>query len=104
MTEVIRVANAGGVQATNKAKRSKGKLTAKSTESQVLLPENEKRVGAYVFNPSSKEVWLALGETATKEEGIWLKKEAGSVFIQGYTGPVAVITTSEEGSVSYVEI
>lgn len=104
MTTTQRTGNsAGNVIAKSNAKTSKGKLTVKGT-TQVLCLENEARIGVYVSNPSGKEVWLALGESATKEEGIWLKKEVGSVFIQGYTGPISCITTAEEGSIVFAEI
>lgn len=88
---------------TAEARTSKGKLTAKSTN-QTLVTANEARIGLYVFNPSSKEVWLALGETAAKEEGIWLKKEVGSVYIPDYTGIVACITTEGEGAITFAEV
>lgn len=82
----------------------KGKLTAKAT-SQVLCKAWSGRSALYVCNPSAKEVWLALGETAAKEEGIWLKKETATpVVITGYTGPVSCITTAEEGSITFAEI
>lgn len=96
--------SSGNIVSSNVAKAPKGKLTAKSTESQALVLANEARIGLYVFNPSAKEVWLALGTTAVAEEGIWLKKESGQVFIQGYKGQVSVITTAEEGSVTFAEI
>lgn len=82
----------------------KGKFTAKAT-SQVLSKAWGARSALYVSNPSAKEVWLALGETAVKEEGIWLKKETATpVVITGYTGPVSCITTAEEGSITFAEI
>jgi hypothetical protein len=96
----------GGVNfaSSDEATASKGKFTAKST-SQTLIAANDARIGLIVQNPSSKEVWLALGSTATKEEGIWLKKETATpVVITGYTGPVSCITTAEEGSIVYAEI
>lgn len=94
--------NLGG-RTTNIAKNPKGKFTAKAT-SQVLVTENGSRAALYICNPSDKEVWIALGETAAKEEGIWLKKETTTpIAIVGYTGPVSVITTSEEGSITYAE-
>ena len=86
------------------AKNAKGKKTAKAT-SEVLVPENENRIALYVSNPTAKEVWICLGETATKEEGIWLKKESSLPFpIIGYTGPVSCITTAEEGSITFSEV
>lgn len=80
------------------------KFTAKAT-SQVLLTENKDRVAIYLSNPSAKEVWVNLGGTAVKEEGIWLKKESVLPFpIIGYLGPVSVITTAEEGSIVVCEV
>lgn len=91
-----------GGRTTSTANASKGKLKAKET-TQTLVAANGGRVELYVCNPSAKEVWLALGETAAKEEGIWLKKESGCVVISGYTGIVTCITTSGEGEITYSE-
>lgn len=86
------------------AKTAKGKFTVKAT-SQTLVNANEDRVGIYVDNPSSKEVWLCLGtEAAVKEEGLWLKKEVGSKYIQGYSGAITCITSEGEGSIVFAEI
>lgn len=90
------------------ARTPKGKVTAKAT-SGTLVAENRNRKALYVCNPSAKEVWLALGATAVKEEGIWLKKESGLIVIpgagsEGYTGEVALITTEGEGTVTFTEI
>lgn len=87
---------------TDTARASKGKLTAKAT-TQTLVEAHADRVALYVCNPSAKEVWLALGATAVAKEGIWLKKESGSVVIEGYTGVVSCITTEGEGEISYSE-
>ncbi len=84
---------------STEAKRPAGKLTAKAT-SQVLVLDNPNRVGLYVDNPSTSEVWLALGETAEAGAGLWLKKEVGSKFITGYSGPISIITTSGESNVA----
>lgn len=81
----------------------KGKVTAKA-ESKTLLKAWEGRAALWVFNPSAKEVWLALGPTAAKEEGIWLKKESGAVYIEGYRGEVSCVTTEGEGTVTYSEL
>jgi len=88
---------------SSEAKNPKGKKEAKAT-SQELLTTNGNRIGVYVFNPSANEVWLALGTTAVAGEGIWLKKESGAVFIQGYNGVISCITTSGEGNISFSEI
>lgn len=85
------------------ANKSKGKVTAKAT-SGTLAAANPYRVALYVSNPSSKEVWLALGATATKEEGIWLKKESGSTTLLNYTGIVTCVTTEGEGTITYAEV
>lgn len=85
------------------AHASKGKVTAKAT-SGTLVAAWPNRVALYVYNPSSKEVWLALGATAAKEEGIWLKKEGGSAVIEGYTGIVTLVTTEGEGTVTFAEV
>lgn len=87
----------------NTAKAGKGKKTVKA-ESQVLVEENNHRIEIYVCNPSSKEVWLAFGETAVKEEGLWLKKEGGSVVIPGWLGSITCVTTEGEGSITFAEI
>lgn len=94
---------AGGRTKSTTAKNSGGKLTAKAT-SQTLAAANPGRYELYVCNPSTKEVWLALGETATKEQGIWLRKESGSVVISGYTGIVSAVTSEGEGLVTFAEI
>lgn len=95
----------GGVNfvSSDEAASPKGKATAKAT-SQVLAAANGSRVALVVCNPSSKEVWLALGATAVKEEGIWLKKESGAIVIDFYTGPVSCITTEGEGTVTFSEV
>jgi hypothetical protein len=85
------------------AKTPKGKITAKA-ESQVLAKVYADRFALYVCNPSTKSVWLALGETAAKEEGIFLAKETGTTVIEGYTGVVSVVTTEGEGVVTFSEI
>lgn len=95
--------NPNALAQSNVATAGKGKKAVKET-SATLVTENLHRVELYVCNPSSKEVWLALGEAATKEEGIWLKKEGGSVVIPGWLGLVACITTEGEGSITYTEI
>jgi hypothetical protein len=86
-----------------KAKTPKGAITAKA-ESQTLAAANPSRRALVVMNPSAKEVWLALGSEAKKSEGIWLKKEAGSVVIDYYTGVVSCVTTEGEGTVVFSEV
>lgn len=103
MTEVTSQGSSGNIVATDTAKNPKGKLKAKASN-QTLLAANPGRVGFIVCNFSANEVWLALGTTAAAEEGIWLKKESGVIFIPGYKGIVSCITTSGEGNISYTEI
>lgn len=85
------------------ANKPKGKVTAKES-SGTLAAANPYRVELSVSNPSTKDVWLALGPAAGKEEGIWLKKESGTVTILNYTGEVTCITTEGEGTIAYVEV
>ena len=89
--------------ALSAAHTPKGKVTAKAT-SGTLSKAFDGRSALFVSNPSSKEVWLALGPTATKEEGIWLKKESGTTVIEGYRGEVSLVTTEGEGTVTYSEV
>jgi hypothetical protein len=90
----------GSSEATN----AKGVKEAKAT-TQVLLAENGNRVAVFLSNPSSKEVWVSLGPTAAKEEGIWLKKETTLPYpIIGYNGVISFITTEGEGKVTFSEI
>jgi hypothetical protein len=98
-----RTTGSGAFSKTSEATTPKGKKTAKET-SQQLLAANPARVEFTVSNPSSKEVWLSLGETATKEEGIWLKKEGGAYTNTSYTGRVDIVTTEGEGVVAFSEV
>lgn len=93
-----------GGQTSTVAKNGGIKFTAKAT-TQVLLEENKARIAIFLANPSAKEVWVTLGATATKEQGIWLKKESVLPFpIVGYLGVVSCITTAEEGSIVVSEV
>jgi hypothetical protein len=89
--------------ASSIAKTPKGKKTVKA-ESQTLVAANDARLTLTVQNPSDKEVWLAKGPTAGKEEGVWLKKEGGSIVIDDYTGIVSCITSEGEGSICFSEV
>ena len=80
-----------------------GQKTAKS-ESATLVAANPNRVALTVQNPSAKEVWLGLGETAVKEKGIWLKKEGGAIVIDWWLGSVTCVTTESEGVITYTEV
>lgn len=95
----------GGVnfETSDEATTPKGKKLVKA-ESQTLVAANDARVALVVCNPSTKEVWLALGASATKEEGTWLKKEGGAIVIDFYTGPVSCVTTEGEGVITFSEV
>lgn len=80
-----------------------GSITAKVTTQEISVV-NQARTEIYICNPSSKEVWIALGPTAVKEKGIWLKKEGGSAVITGYLGAISLITSEGEGLVTYAEV
>ena len=89
------------------AKTPKGKVKVKSAESTALIAAYPDRQAFYVSNPGAKDVWLALGPTAVKEEGILVKKELGGaqpIVIQGYTGEVAAIATESEIEVAFAEV
>lgn len=92
-----------GGTSSDSAKASKGKLKTKN-ESKELVAENGARIALFVGNPGATDVYLALGATAVSGEGIWLKKEAGAVVIQGYTGKVTAIASSGEPEITYAEI
>lgn len=86
------------------ANASKGAVKAKSTESQTLVEANPGRVALYVTNDGEKTVYLALGATAVKSEGIALVKEGPPLRIPDYTGKVTVITGEGESVVVYSEV
>jgi hypothetical protein len=89
------------------AKTAAGKVKIKSAESTPLVKSYPDRAALYVSNPGAKDVWLALGPTAVKEEGILVKKELGGsqpILIQGYTGEVAGIATESEIEVAFAEL
>jgi hypothetical protein len=85
------------------ARVSKGKLTAK-TESKELGKANNDRIALLVTNGGAKDAWLALGEAAVAEEGIYLKKEGGAWENVVYTGPIFAITKEGETNLSYSEV
>lgn len=90
------------------ARSPRGKVTAKAT-SQTLVKANGNRKCVYITNASAKDVWLAFGSEAKKEEGIYLKAEGGSAVItgsgnEGYTGEISVVTTEGEGLVTFAEV
>lgn len=88
---------------TNEAKTPKSKVTAK-TENQTLAADNENRIELIVSNVGTKDAFLACGATAAADEGVYLKKEGGSVIIVGYTGVVACITKEGESVLSFSEV
>jgi hypothetical protein len=85
------------------AKTPKAKATAEAT-SQTLLEVNGDRVEFTVANPGGQDVWVALGPEAVKEEGVWLKKEAGVYTNTTYTGIVSFCTTESTSLVTFVEV
>jgi hypothetical protein len=85
------------------AKTPKGKITAKA-ESQVIAEFNEPRVALIITNTGAKDVWIALGSTATAEEGIKLTEKTGTLVIDNYSGPVSVVTKESESLVTFAEI
>jgi hypothetical protein len=88
---------------SDKATKGKGSLKAKNT-SQKLVDANPNRVGLYVYNTGSSPVYLALGEAAAAEEGIFLPKESGDEKITNFSGAVYAITKEGESLLTYVEI
>jgi hypothetical protein len=90
-------------EGSNKAVKGKGSLKAKNT-SQKLVDENANRVGLYVYNTGFSPVYLALGEAATAEEGIYLPKEGGDEKITNFSGAIYAITKEGESLLTYVEI
>jgi hypothetical protein len=101
MAQRTRQADKFGASGT--AKDGKGAVKAK-TESQTLVEANPGRVALYVTNDGEKTVYLALGEAATKNEGIRLNAEGGAVVIDNFTGKVTVVTAAGESVVTFSEI
>lgn len=87
---------------TNEAANPKGKKTA-TTSSAKLVGANESRVALVVCNDGTNAVYLALGGTATKEEGIRLNKEGGTHIIDYYWGEVTCVTATGESNVCWAE-
>lgn len=85
------------------AKDPSGAVKAK-TESQTLIAANRDRVCAYITNDGEKTVYLGLGATAVKNEGIALAKGSAPFKLEGYTGVVSVVTASEESVVAFSEV
>jgi hypothetical protein len=85
------------------AKTPKGKVEA-GTASKALIPGNASRSYAVITNGGAKDVWIAYGETAAAEEGIYLKKEGGGHVVESYSGPLSVITKEGTSIVSFIEV
>jgi hypothetical protein len=85
------------------AAHPKGKATI-GTASAELLGANRKRLAAYITNRGANRVWLALGETAAKEEGILLNPEGGAAVIDDYTGAIAAIAEGAGNLVTFSEV
>lgn len=81
----------------------KSAVTAKET-SATLVAENRERVAVYITNDGEKAVYLALGSSATKNQGIRLNEKGGAIVIDAYTGPISVVTASGESVVTFAEV
>jgi hypothetical protein len=84
-------------------KTAAGFVKAK-TESQTLIAANEARIAAYITNDGEKTVYLALGATAVKNEGIRLLKGDPPLCIASYGGAISVVTAEGESIVAFSEI
>lgn len=87
----------------DEAKNPAGAVTAK-TESKTLAAANLNRIALYVTNDGAQPVYLALGATATKNKGVRLNKEGGSVVLDEYRGIVTVVTAEGESVVCITEV
>jgi hypothetical protein len=85
------------------AAQPKGKASI-GTSSSELLASNRKRIAAYITNRGASRVWLALGASAAKEEGILLNPEGGSAVIDNYTGQIAAIAEGASNLVTFSEV
>lgn len=74
------------------------------TKSQTLVADNPERVTLYVTNDGANVVYLALGPTAVKNEGIRLNANGGSFTDQNYKGVVSVVTAEGESVVTFAEV
>lgn len=88
---------------SGEAKNGKGAVKAK-TASQTLAEANPGRVALYVTNDGEKDVYLALGATAVKNEGIRLAPEDPPLHIPDYSGAVSVVTAEGESVVTFAEV
>jgi hypothetical protein len=88
---------------STEARVSKG--TFKAVESsKTLVKANQDRLALYVCNDSTATVYLALGATAAKSEGIRLNKEGGSVVIDNYSGEVTCFAAAAEAVLTFSEV
>lgn len=90
-------------QGSDTAADPSGSVKAK-TESQTLLAANRNRVCAYIANDGEKTVYLGLGATAVKNEGIPLPKGSAPFKLEGYTGVVSVVTAEGESVTAFSEV
>lgn len=88
---------------STEARVPKGKLAAK-TESKELVKVNADCIEVIISNEGANDVWLSLGTTAVAKEGIYLKKEGGSLTLNTYSGAIFAITSSGESNVCWAEI
>lgn len=84
------------------AKTPKGKVTAEAL-SKTLVAAWADRACIIFTNYGAQPVAYALGSTATYEEGPMMVKEGGSVMLEGYNGPIAVIAKESTSVVGYTE-
>jgi len=85
------------------AAQPKGKASVGTSSAELLAP-NRKRIAAYITNRGASRVWLALGPTAAKEEGIMLNPEGGNAVIDNYTGEITAIAEGASNLVTFSEI
>lgn len=88
---------------TDTAAQPKGKATI-GTASAELLAANRKRIAVYITNRGANRVWLALGPTAAKEEGILLNPEGGAAVIDDYTGVISAVAEGASNLVTFSEV
>ena len=84
--------------------RTKGKkVTVKSGSEFVTLSEYGDRSGIWLSNYGEKSVTVSFNATPTYEEGPMLAEKGGSVLLEGYSGPITLITKEGTSVVGYVE-
>lgn len=90
--------------AATKARSAAGAVTAKTTSQTLSADTESQRVALYVTNEGVNDVWLALGEKAEPQKGIYVRREGGSATIDNYTGIVSVVTKIGESNVTFAEL